>query len=249
MIGLKSVEFNKYSGVPYYRQLADILRRQIRDGVFAAGEKLPSEKELSAVYGVNRHTVRQAVAELVSRGLVYKQKGKGTFAGPAGGAVNYRYARSHSFTQNIQDLGLKPGVRILEAEEVCATAQVAENLGLAVSDGVFRLEILRFVEEIPFCIGTIYLPVAQVPRLLERLNGFTSLYRLLEDAYSIRPVRLRSVFHAAFPEIDDALILQIPQGQPVLKVESVMVTGEGLPIEYSTGRFRSDRCKIGVDFV
>jgi phosphonate metabolism transcriptional regulator PhnF len=246
---LISLEFNKANGVPYYRQLAGILQQQIQEGAFAVGEKLPSESELSATYRVNRHTVRQAIAELVSRGLVYKQKGKGTFVGPAaGGILNYSYARSHRFTQNILVLGLKPGSRVLEAKEVVATPRVAENLALKASERVIHLEILRLVDELPFCISTVYLPSTQVPGLLEKINGFISLYQLLEEAYGLKLVRLRSVFHATFPEADDALILQIPQGQPILKVESLAVTSEGVPVEYSISRFRSDRCKIGVDF-
>jgi len=247
---LRTVEFKRHNGVPYYRQLADILHRQIQEGIFAAGEKLPSEKELSVTYGVNRHTVRQALSELVSRGLVYKQKGKGTFVSPAaGGVVYYRYSRSHRFTQNILDLGLKPEAKVLEVREDGAPSRVAKSLNLTSSDRVILLEILRFVDEIPFCISSVYLPAAHVPGLPEKINDFTSLHQLLFESYGLRPVRLHSAFHATFPDIDDALMLQIPQGQPVLKVESLMVTNDGLPIEYCISRFRGDRCKIGVDFV
>lgn len=243
-------KINKNNGIPYYRQLADILKAQIEEGKFSVGEKLPSENELSAIYRVNRHTVRQAVGELVARGLIYRQKGRGAFVcALTRGVVQYRYARRHRFTQNILELGLNPEAKVLRAIETAAPLPAAENLRLPPAERIFELEILRFADKTPFCVSTVYLPASRVPGLLRKIDDFGSLYKLLEDAYGLKPVRLHSVFHAAFPVAEDALVLRAPVDQPVLKVESLIVTEDGLPVEYSVSRFRSDRCKISVDFV
>ncbi|KFD41209.1 hypothetical protein DK28_0211320 [Peptococcaceae bacterium SCADC1_2_3] len=247
---MEVIKIDKRNGIPYYLQLASILGHQIEKGGFLAGDKLPSEKELSAVYRVNRHTVRQAIGELVFRGLAYREKGRGTFVcPPAREVVHYRYARRHRFTQNILELGLTPEAKVLQVLETLVPPQAAEKLRLSPTEKVVILEILRFASHAPFCLSTVHIPALSVFGLPKRIKDFTSLYELLEKAYGLKPVRLRSVFHAAFPSTEDALALQVPVDQPILKVESLMITEDGIPVEYSLSRFRSDRCKISVDFI
>lgn len=70
---------NRNVPIPYYYQLEGLLRQQILNGRWQAGQRVPSEKQLCELYAVSRTTVRQAVGHLVDEGLLYHVKGKGTF--------------------------------------------------------------------------------------------------------------------------------------------------------------------------
>lgn len=246
--GFGDLCLDKENGMALYRQLAEILRTQIADGVISPGRKLPSEAELSAAYRVNRHTVRQAISVLASEGLVYKLKGSGTFVAQPAAEIDYRVSRWTRFTENILELGRRPGAQVRRHVELPAPVRVAQHLGIASGEKVAFLEILRFVDEEPFCLTQSYFPVALTPGLTAKIQRYTSLYELLEREYGLKPMRTRSVFSVEFPSLEGAVALGIPRNLPVLQVESTMVLATGQPVEYSIGRFRADRCKLRVDF-
>lgn len=240
---------DKHSAIPYYRQLADILAKQIEEGVYEEKEQIPSETYLSGQYGLNRHTVRQAVNELTKRGTLYKLKGKGTFvAGSSFNSVQYKLARQSRFSHNIMEMGLVPGAKILKTSEVEAPGPAAEILELKPGSKVVIIELVRYVNDEPFCAVTSYFPAARLPGLAEKLKDFTSLYRVIENEYGILPCRVRSTFHASFSSPEDTAVLNIPLDTPILRVDSVMKTESGIPIQYDSVRYRCDRGKIIVDF-
>ncbi|MDP2210545.1 MAG: phosphonate metabolism transcriptional regulator PhnF [Candidatus Aquicultor sp.] len=240
---------DKENGIPYYRQLIEILQKQIREGAYKEGDKLPSEAELSLIFKINRHTVRQAVNELVLCGILYKLRGKGTFvARKKADHIDYKVSKKTSFTQNILEVGLKPSARLSKAVVVPAPESVAQNLGIGQGERTFFLEIARFANDEVISLSTTYLPEYLAPDLNKNLKRFSSLYKVLEDHYDLVPTRTKSVFNATFPSMDDALRLGISRDTPILKVESVMRTTGGTIVEYSVTRFRSDRAKISVDF-
>lgn len=239
----------KNSSIPYYRQLADILRRQIEEGFYREGEQLPSEVSLGEQYGVNRHTVRQAVNALSGLCFVYKLKGRGTFVARRDSSyVHYKVDRRSRFSDNILRMGLTPGAKILKAAETAAPDFVADCLELEPGEPVVTLELVRYVDGQPFCATTTYFSAKYVPGLAERLKGFTSLYRIIEEDYNILPSKAQSVFYAALPSPEDATTLNIPQNMPILKVESLMRTSSEVPVQYDIVRYRGDRGKIIVNF-
>lgn len=246
---MKLPGLDRENGVPYYRQLAAILREQIASGMLVPGEKLPSENEMSGIYKVNRHTVRQAMALMNADGLVYKKKGLGTYITPgAGNIIDYKVSRWTRFTENIMKVGHKPTARVLQHAELNAPAGIAGHLRVDPGEKVVLLEFLRFVDDKPFCVTTSYLPSKLVPGILNRITEHSSFYELLDRVYQLKPIRARSVFFAGFPNQEDALALEILLNHPVLKVESTIVLDSGVPLEYSIGRFRADRAKISVEF-
>jgi len=240
---------DKGSGVSYYRQLTEVLKRQIEDGVFQPGDRIPSEKELGIIFQVNRHTVRQALGELAGRGMICTVRGKGTFvAGKQEEVIDYKISRRTRFTHNVMEIGLMPGARVLKGMAVPAAERVARNLRLETGDRVVLLEMLRYVNKEPFCLSTDFFPAVLVPGMLTRLDQLTSLYKFLEEQYGMRLTRINSTFKAAFPGLDDAAVLEIPRNMPVLVVESVMVDQNGAAVQYSVTRFRGDRSKVSVGF-
>ncbi len=236
----------KDNGVSYYQQLSEILIDQIKNGIFRPGNQLPSEMDLSKTYKLNRHTVRQAVEILQEEGFIYKIKGKGTFV--SNKKVPYKVSKKTRFTTSILAAGLNPDAKLLTSYEITAGTRFARRLEITPSDKVTVLEILRFIDNIPFCYTTSFLSSGRFPGLTDLLKDSFSLYRLLKDHFGVEALRASSSFEVSMPEDPDMEILQISQKVPLLVVKSVSKDSEGNIVEYCSTKFRGDFCSITVDF-
>src|ERR1035437_9615989 len=122
------------SGVSVWRQIADTLTTEIRDRAYADTGRLPGEIELSARFGVNRHTLRQAVAALQSEGLVRIEPGRGMFVQHE--LLDYALSQRTRFTENLLRQGLLPSKQLLTARDMPAPERAAKELKLAKGDHV-----------------------------------------------------------------------------------------------------------------
>lgn len=239
---------DRESGIPYYRQLMDLLRKQVDTGLLHEGQQIPSETEMSETYRVNRHTVRQAVSELCRLGELYKIRGRGTFVAKALlDTIEYQLSAKNRFTENIKKLGGTPATRILQATEMVATEKVRELLILRPGETVYFYYIQRFVDERPFLVGQAFLPVKYFPDALPYLNTIQSMSEFYER-YNIVYERTKSTIRAAFPSKEEALLLDIPGNMPVLKVEKLMKSQSGALIEYGVSCYRGDLAKLSVSW-
>jgi phosphonate metabolism transcriptional regulator PhnF len=242
------LELLKENGIPYYKQIAETIKRYIVEGVYETNQKIPTELEMSSMFKVNRHTVRQAITELTNEGVLSKVRGVGTFVSDSRNVIDYKVSNRTSFSENILKLGLKPKAKILKTQEMEADEKIAQYLNIEPGDKVYMLEILRMADEQPAILTTSYLPVATVPGLIHKLGNFKSLYETLEKEYRLKPTRTKSFFKADFPILEDSIALGIPKNQPVLVVESIMKTDEKKVVEYCISRVVSTFCNIVVDF-
>ena len=233
-------------GIACYQQLSEILIKQIGKGVFKPSEQIPTEMELSKRYKLNRHTVRQAIGRLENEGLVYKIKGKGTFV--ASDKINYKVSKRTSFTTSILDVGLNPDARLLDSYEIAAGKELSKRLNIQSSDRVIVLEIVRFVNKMPFCHTTSFLSKTKFPELRSLISGSFSLFGLLKKHYGVDALRKSSTFEVSMPEGSDMDILKISQKVPVLIVKSISKGEAGDVVEYCITKFRGDMCSISVDF-
>jgi len=237
---------NRGNGVACYKQLSEILIKQIEKGVFKPSEQLPTEMELSKRYKLNRHTVRQAIKRLEDEGLVYKIKGKGTFV--ANYKIPYKVSKKTSFTTSILDVGFNPDARLIDSYEITAGRKLSKRLNIQSSDRVIVLEILRFVNKTPFCHTTSFLSKTKFPELRSLISGSFSLFRLLKKHYGVDAVRKSSTFEVSMPEGSDMDILKISQKVPILIVKSISEDEAGDVVEYCITKFRGDMCSISVGF-
>jgi phosphonate metabolism transcriptional regulator PhnF len=233
-------------GVACYQQLSDILMEQIENKVFKPGNQLPTEIELSKVYKLNRHTVRQAIERLENEGFVYKMRGKGTFV--ANNKIPYKISKKVRFTTSILDVGLTPDARLIDSYETTAGRELSDKLDINLADKVTVLEILRFVNKIPFSQTTSYLSSAKFPDLKSHISGSFSLYGLLREQYGVEATRISSTFEVSLAEQSDMDILQIPPRVPLLIITSISKSQHGEIAEYCITKVRGDLCKITVDF-
>lgn len=230
------------TGTALYAQIAKVLERDYV-GQGAPGDQLPSEGELADRFSVNRHTLRRAVDELITAGLLERQHGVGVFI--ADRLLDYQIGTGTRYTQNLADLGIATESSVLRKMVAPASAGVARHLNLPNDAPVLWIETLRRADGAPLCVISHFLPVEPFKTMLDGyIDG--SLHELLtQHCGSLR--RTESLVTAVLPQGDDAKLLGIAQTRPVLRVKSLNVLKQdGTPIEYAITRFRADRIQLRI---
>jgi GntR family transcriptional regulator len=235
---------DKKSPIPYYDQLAELLRHDIGQGL-AQGEtyQLPSENELAEQHGISRQTVRHALDELERDGWIYRLKGVGSFAVTR--RVEQELTALVSTSEAMRQRGWRLESRILSVAQLLPAPYVAAALELDAGASVYEVQRLRLAEGGPLSIQTNYLPAALCPRLEEN-DLSSSLYRLLETRYGLRLWTGEETIRARGATSHEAYLLDIKEGAPVMHTERITYAANGLPVEYLDAVWRGDRYDFKV---
>ncbi|HYT33572.1 MAG TPA: GntR family transcriptional regulator [Ktedonobacteraceae bacterium] len=227
--------------LPLYYQLKEVLKLQIRSGQLAPHMAIPSEPELVTSYHVSRATVRQALAELVHEGLLYRQHGKGTYVCEPRVQQQQKISELTSFTEEIQSRGKRPGGLLLVSELVRGTETVRQQLALTDIDQTIRLERLRTADGIPIAYEVDYLPYPRAASIYQRAQEVSdgSLYRLLISE-GLNPYIVEQTIKAGLASDREAEILRISTGEAGLRCASTTFDLTGSPIEYSETFYPGD---------
>jgi GntR family transcriptional regulator len=230
---------SRQSKSPLYEQIYQLLRTKISEGQLRPGDLLPSEAELVEQYQVSRATVRQALDELVSDGLIQRKQGRGTFVSPHN--VEQGLVRIVSFTEDMQRRGLEPGTKLRSAELLPATDALARHLEIPVGEPLARIERLRLADGEPMSIEMSYLVHRYCPGILEQDYTTQSLRKMLEDRYGIRFSSARQSIRAITTTKDIAEALSVKNSGALLYIERISYTEYDVPIEYLRLFHRGDR--------
>lgn len=221
---------------PLYLRLTRTIGEAIDSGALRPGESLPAERELAALTGLSRVTVRKAVATLVEAGRLVQRRGSGTFVAPRLERVEQALSLLTSFSEDmarrgksVRSVWLSRAVHAPSPEEVMA-------LGLAAHDRVARLERVRVADGAPLAIERASLPAAVLPDPMA-VEG--SLYALLA-ARGARPVRAVQRISAANLGAADAALLEVPPGAATLRIERVSYLVSGRAVEFVRSLYRGD---------
>jgi GntR family transcriptional regulator len=221
-----------------YRSIADELRRRVERGEFAAGSLLPSESELSGEFGASRVTVRRALEELRQEGLLDARQGLGWFA--AADPLRQSLARLGTIEDQLAASGVEPGRRILSFGFVKAPPRARQVLGSATVLEVVRVNL---ADGAPFARVTVWCP--------EELAGGLSRGDVERSPfYELLPVELGGAVQsigAAAASDEDAALLEIPPGSPVLRCERITTSVDDEPILLSVHIFAAHRTEFVVD--
>ncbi|MBP3952689.1 GntR family transcriptional regulator [Bacillus suaedae] len=229
-------------------EIAEYLINQVQKGIIKAGQKIPSENDLCEQFHVNRHVVRQAIARLTNLGWVTPQQGKGCYVNCLPKPILYVLSSQTRFTENMETQGVSHESKLIHWEIDLPDLNEQESLQLDEREYVYRLDILRYINEQPLSITTSVFPCLELPRLEQHFDHFDSLYGILLDHYQLRPIRSHSMFQACLPTLKDTEHLKIPENIPIIRIESVMNHPSGFPIEYSVARVRGDMQKCVIEF-
>lgn len=230
---------------PLYVELARQIGSEIRAS-YCPGQLLPSEGELTKRFGVNRHTLRRAIAELIQDGILERRMGLGSYVLDTG--IEYPLQTGTRFTSTLRELGYSTGTTLLGRARERATGGVAKALRVAEGTPLLRLETLRVVDDRPFCLITHFLPSERFPTLA---TGYKdgSLHGWLSAEYGLTLRRESSLVSSILPLGNDARLLNIGLRQPVLRAKTVNVdAATAIPVEYALTRFRGDRVQLLIDF-
>jgi len=236
------------SPVPYYYQLEEFLREQIENGTWKPGQQILSEAELCEAFDVSRTVVRQALNELVHEGLLYRRRGKGTFVAEP----KIRESLVQHLTGFYEDtvaLGLKPSTKVLEQKVIPAPPKIADGLGIREGEPVTMIDRLRFVDGEPIVLVITYVPQKICPELINEDLSTQSLYAILEQKYGLELVYGRRTLEAVAATEEEAKLLEIDEGDPIILLRSISYLKDGRPIEYFKARHRGDRSRFEVELV
>lgn len=231
-----------YEALPLYIQIAQKLKESIQQGVYQAEDKLPSEHQLSDRFGVNRHTLRRAIALLKDEGLLRTDKGRGIFV--ATPPLEYPIGKRVRYNEALEAQGKKGSYELLKTTEIAAEPDIAKKLEIAVGDRVAVAEMLGYADKHPLLLTTSYFPLTIFPDLLQHLKTIKSVSRLMKEVYDRDHVRRCTYVSARQVRPQDARLLQVALNQSILLVESINEDQQGRVIEYGVTRFRGDDMKL-----
>lgn len=227
--------------LPRYYQLANILRERIANGDFGALQPIPAERQLEELYSVSRTTIRQAIDLLVRQGFLYREHGRGTFVSPQ--KLQKGVSELTSFSEDMKQRGLVPGQKILQIGYVPPPANVRSRMELPEScDQVLRIERLRLGDDIPMGLQTSYyvLPEGQTISR-EELEEYGSTYRILQEKFHLIPTEADETLEVTLATPQEAALLQIKSGSPLLLSERTTYSQYRRVIEFVKIVYRGDR--------
>jgi GntR family transcriptional regulator len=228
---------------------ADEVRRriltQMSSGELVPGQRLGAERDLAVQFGVSRSTLRQALAALESAGVVHRVPGRGGGTFVAHGKVERDLSRVVGVPQLLRRQGIVAGTRVVSTAMV--SADDATVAALELDPGRFVLDVvrIRLADGRPISLEHARLPADRFPGLLDLPLG-GSVYELLEQHFGVRPDEALERIEVVQAESDEARILGVAPGAPLLSVSRVTRDTEGVAFEFSHDLFRADRTRIVV---
>jgi GntR family transcriptional regulator, phosphonate transport system regulatory protein len=229
---------------PIWKSIAATLQAEIASGHYRAGDKLPTEAELSLRFGVNRHTVRRALAEMASGGLVAARRGAGVFVAMT--PTDYALGRRVRFHQNVLASGRTPSRQLLRLETRKADARESEALSLPAGSEVHVMEGLSLADNVPMAMFRSVFPAQRFAGLLKALELSHSVTLALATCGLTDYTRISTRLTAKLATALQALTLRLPEGAALLRSVAVNVDAAGVPVEYGITWFAGDRVTLTV---
>lgn len=241
----KSASDRVVSGkAPRYRELADTLAREIRND-YAPGELLPAEVVLARRFGVNRHTVRRALDELVAAGMVTRHQGRGTQV--VDHRLDYSVSAGSKVTHNLAVLGIATQTECLAQGLQVPPQAIAQRFASHAGGRLLCVDTLRSIDGAPLMLLRHWFDPQRVPDWEQRYRG-GSTRALLQQHYGLQLFRRRVRIESSGATRDDSRRLQCPSSAPLLQLSSDNVDSAGALVEVSISRARADRLAYHIDF-
>ena len=224
------------SSSPLYHQLMQRITADIERGKYPTGSRIPPEHELEQLYQVSRVTVRRALAELTSEGLLERKQGKGTFVSMPKGNVQLKSL--HSFHDSCKMNNVVPSTDVIHVREMAASTADTEELNLSPGGRVLETLRVRRADNIPVVLEQNRFSMAYA--YLQDLDLSGSLYNQLRE-YGIEPKLAIHDVSLCYASADEARLLETETGAPLVRLHEVVYDQRGRPLHNSIQLIRGDR--------
>src|ERR1700733_12720690 len=242
MDDLRVHRVNRHDGVTLWRQIASQIQGDVVSGACKPGTRLPTEAELSARFGVNRHTVRRALEELSRGGLIRVEQGRGSFV--AEDVLDYTVGSRTRFTEWIHRHNKEPSGRVLQRREIAADSTIAAGLGIRPGTRVVVLERLGLADDIPVRLARHYFSGSRLRGILDALAANPRITDALKAVGVDDYVRQVTKVTARAPTAAEVELLRMARNRPVLVTESINVDCAGMVVEFSIGCYPTPPVQI-----
>jgi len=243
----------KRAGEPVYRQVESELLRRIQAGELAPGQKLPPEPELAAEWGVNRLTIRHAIGELARAGHVNVRQGSGTYVAEPQLVVEFDLPQLPSTdadagsTATIADYTRQDQTETL-VHITDADTDVRAVAALEVAGPLLRVDTLVRAGGQPFLASGYWLDAARFPGLTATVGERIALFQALHERFGLRLRHAWRSLTATVATREDAALLDVPPGGPVMLREGINVDDDNVPTMYLRRRIRGDRIRFTMRY-
>ncbi|WP_120634384.1 phosphonate metabolism transcriptional regulator PhnF [Ruegeria sp. EL01] len=233
------------SKTPVWKSIALSLTSDIAEGRYGTGDRLPTEAQLAAKHGVNRHTVRRALSDLADQGLVHARRGAGVFV--AARPTDYPIGKRVRYHRSISASGKIPGKTILALTTRAADEVEAEALGLNVGNTVHVYDGLSLADGQPIGLFQSVFPAERFPDILTALADTHSVTKALQICGIADYTRISTRLTARAATATQALHLHLSEGAPVLYSVGINADPDGQPVEYGRTVFAGERVTLTLN--
>ncbi|MDR1790182.1 MAG: GntR family transcriptional regulator [Propionibacteriaceae bacterium] len=236
----------KDSPKPLYKQLEELLRAEIVSGVYGPNQMIPSELELSRMFGISRMTARAVVTQLVNEGLLHRVQGKGTFVIEPKiptGPLAYQGIR-----EQLESMGYSTSTALIEFHEIQADIQLARIFDVPVDEPLYFTKRLRNVEGTPISLHLSYVPKALAPTLTGDSLEAEQLCMVLANDFELTSASVTETLESVLATTAEARLLGVERRFPLLLLTDTHSSKTGRVFEYTKVLFRGDKVKLHFEY-
>lgn len=220
-----------------FSEVSSEIEKRIYNGVYVSSQRLPSEYDLAKDFSCSRLTIRKAIDDLIKKRLIVKHRGKGSYVMLQPKIKSGRFGLQ-GFTEVAEFYGQTSSTEVISLKIIEPSEEILNSLQLQYDNLIYELIRRRILDVEPMTIEKIYLSENYIKGLnKEDFKG--SLFKLLERKINIAYSHQEVEAILVPPKISK--LLNIPKGDPLLKVRSVTYSLNGNPIFYDISYYRSDR--------
>lgn len=238
---------NKFSGIPLYLQLKDLIIKRIENNEYLPNTQIPSEQDLCQQYDISRPTVRQAISELTNSGYLYKEKGKGTFVYGKKNTIDIK--NFSGFTDSILDCQSPAEKHIIETTVIESSSFDLLNT-IFKSNSSIQIAMITYISCINnqanevYSINKSYIPLSLFPEIITQLKNGKSSIDILRGKYPLIPDKSKSILEIVFADQIDSPILRVQPGQPLIHLQNILYSKSGQAVECVFSKYRADNCRL-----
>ena len=221
-----------------YAKVEETIAAEISQGEYRPGDQLPTEDALLQRFQVSRITVRRAIQNLVSRGLLEIRRGLGTFV--MSPRIEAELTKLTGFVEDMNVAGRKASARVVSQGVVAASARIAERLRLAKGTKVMQIKRVRLADGMPISFDETYLPLPLGKQIARNDLRLHPIFTLLEKEYGVPLVEADYELEAVIATKAVADALQVRVGSPIFQIERTSMTTGNQPVDYEVLSYRGD---------